>query len=44
MVLNISWDENEPIVDTPEQAVDCFRRTDMDALCVGRCIVTKPQT
>ena len=43
MVLNTSFNENEPVVDTPEQAVDCFMRTDMDALCVGRYIVCKKQ-
>lgn len=42
MVLNTSFNENEPIVDTPEQAVDCFLRTDMDALCVGKFVVVKP--
>lgn len=42
MVLNTSFNENEPIVDTPEQAVDCFMRTEMDSLCVGRYIVRKP--
>ena len=42
MVLNTSFNENEPIVDTPEQAVDCFMRTDMDALCVGHYLVIKP--
>ena len=42
VVLNTSFNENEPIVDTPEQAVDCFMRTDMDALCVGRYVVVKP--
>ena len=41
LLLNTSFNENEPIVDTPEQAVDCFMRTDMDALCVGRFIVFK---
>jgi len=41
MVLNTSFNENEPIVDTPEQAYDCFARTDMDALCLGRHILTK---
>ena len=41
-VLNTSFNENEPIVDTPEQAVDCFRRTDMDALCLGHHVLTKP--
>jgi carbamoyltransferase len=42
IVLNTSFNENEPIVDTPEQAVDCFNRTDMDALCLGRFILVKP--
>lgn len=42
IVLNTSFNENEPIVDTPEQAIDCFARTDMDALCIGRYILTKP--
>ena len=37
-----SFNENEPIVDTPEQAVDCFMRTDMGALCVGHYFVIKP--
>ncbi|AZQ66745.1 carbamoyltransferase [Silicimonas algicola] len=43
MVLNTSFNENEPIVDTPEQAVDCFLRTDMDAICVGRYVVVKAE-
>ena len=41
MVLNTSFNENEPVVDTPEQAFDCFRRTDMDALCLGRYVLLK---
>lgn len=41
LVLNTSFNENEPIVDTPEQAFDCFRRTDMDALCLGRYVLVK---
>lgn len=44
MVLNTSFNENEPVVDTPEQAVDCFMRTEMDALCVGRFVVKKLQS
>jgi len=40
-VLNTSFNENEPIVDTPEQAYDCFARTDLDVLCLGRWILTK---
>jgi len=43
MVLNTSFNENEPIVDTPEQALDCFQRTDMDALCLGRYLLVKPR-
>jgi carbamoyltransferase len=43
VVLNTSFNENEPIVDTPEQALDCFRRTDMDALCLGRYVLVKAQ-
>jgi carbamoyltransferase len=41
LVLNTSFNENEPIVDTPEQALDCFARTDMDALCLGRYVLLK---
>jgi carbamoyltransferase len=44
IVLNTSFNENEPIVDTPEQAVDCFVRTEMDALCLGRYVLRKPQS
>jgi carbamoyltransferase len=36
--------ENEPIVDTPEQALDCFKRNDMDALCLGRYVLAKAQS
>ena len=43
LVLNTSFNENEPIVDTPEQALDCFARTDMDALCLGRYVLLKDQ-
>jgi predicted NodU family carbamoyl transferase len=42
VVLNTSFNENEPIADTPQQAVDCFRRTDMDALCPDPFITIKP--
>jgi carbamoyltransferase len=41
VVLNTSFNENEPIVDTPEQAVNCFVRTDMDVLCLGPFVTTK---
>lgn len=35
MVLNTSFNENEPIVCTPDEALACFLRTDMDALFLG---------
>jgi carbamoyltransferase len=42
VLLNTSFNENEPIVDTPQQAVDCFTRTDMDVLCLGPFVTAKP--
>ena len=42
MLLNTSFNENEPVVDTPAQAVSCFLRTDMDALCLGPFVTVKP--
>ncbi len=41
VLLNTSFNENEPIVDTPEQAVDCFKRTKMDCLALGLFWVEK---
>ena len=41
VVLNTSFNENEPIVDTPEQALDCFLRTRMDALVVNDLIIRR---
>lgn len=35
MVLNTSFNENEPIVNTPAEALDCFLRTRMDRLMLG---------
>jgi carbamoyltransferase len=35
MVLNTSFNENEPVVCRPEQALDCFLRTKMDVLVLG---------
>ena len=35
MVLNTSFNENEPIVCRPEEALDCFLRTEMDVLVLG---------
>ena len=35
LVLNTSFNENEPIVCYPEEALDCFLRTKMDLLVLG---------
>ena len=44
MLLNTSFNENEPICCTPEEAVDTFRRTHMDLLVLGPFFVEKPRT
>jgi carbamoyltransferase len=41
VVLNTSFNENEPIVCTPAEALDCFLRTKMDALVMGNYMVQK---
>jgi carbamoyltransferase len=41
VLLNTSFNENEPIVDTPEQALDCFLRTRMDALVVDKTLIRR---
>jgi carbamoyltransferase len=41
VVLNTSFNENEPIVETPAQALDCFLRTRMDALVINDTIVLR---
>jgi carbamoyltransferase len=41
VLLNTSFNENEPIVERPEHAIDCFRRTDIDALVIGPFITKK---
>src|SRR5579871_3833085 len=41
VVLNTSFNENEPIVCTPEEAIDCFQRTRMDALAIGPFLAVK---
>jgi carbamoyltransferase len=41
VLLNTSFNENEPIVLTPDQALDCFLRTDMDVLVMGSHVLQK---
>jgi len=40
-VLNTSFNENEPIVCWPEEAIDCFLRTQMDVLVLGEHLIEK---
>jgi carbamoyltransferase len=41
VLLNTSFNENEPIVLTPDEALDCFLRTDMDVLVMGSHVLEK---
>ncbi|HYL83755.1 MAG TPA: carbamoyltransferase C-terminal domain-containing protein [Candidatus Angelobacter sp.] len=41
VVLNTSFNDNEPIVCRPEEAIDCFERTQMDALVLGDFLITR---
>ncbi len=41
VVLNTSFNENEPIVNTPKEALDCFLRTKMDVLVMGKVFVRR---
>jgi carbamoyltransferase len=44
VLLNTSFNENEPIVCTPEEAIDCFKRTHMGVLAIGGFLVLKPES
>src|SRR5882724_9100066 len=41
MVLDTSFNENEPVVCRPEEALDCFLRTKMDVLVLGSFIIER---
>ena len=41
IVLNTSFNENEPVVCRPREALDCFLRTKMDVLVLGRWMVRR---
>jgi len=41
VLLNTSFNENEPIVCQPSEAINCFNRTKMDALVIGPFVCTK---
>jgi len=41
VVLNTSFNENEPIVCSPQEAIECFRKTKMDVLYLGNYAVRR---
>ena len=41
ILLNTSFNENEPIVNTPQQALDCFLRTQMDLLVIQDVVISR---
>jgi carbamoyltransferase len=43
MVLNTSFNENEPVVCKPSEALDCFLRTKMDALVLDRMLLQRTE-
>lgn len=43
LILNTSFNENEPIVCTPDDAINCFLRTKMDTVVLGNWLVDAKQ-
>ena len=43
VLINTSFNEQEPIVARPEEAIDCFKRTEMDVLVMGNCYARNPR-
>jgi carbamoyltransferase len=41
ILLNTSFNENEPIVNTPAEALDCYLRTNMDMLVLENCVISR---
>ncbi len=41
VVLNTSFNDNEPIVNRPEEALNCFKRTQMDVLVMGNFVLER---
>lgn len=42
VLLNTSFNENEPIVNTPDEAIACFQRTGIDRLVLGDWVAERP--
>ena len=41
ILLNTSFNENEPIVNSPHDALECYLRTNMDMLVLENCVITR---
>jgi carbamoyltransferase len=41
ILLNTSFNENEPIVNSPKDALECYLRTNMDMLVLENCVVER---
>jgi carbamoyltransferase len=41
-LINTSFNEKEPIVNSPGDAIDCFKRTGIDFLIMGNILIQKP--
>ena len=41
MLLNTSFNENEPVVCRPEEGLECFLRTNMDVLVLGNYFIKR---
>jgi carbamoyltransferase len=41
ILVNTSFNENEPVVNIPFEAIDCYLRTDMDILVLGNFVLQK---
>ena len=41
IILNTSFNENEPIVNNPEEVINCYERTNMDILVMGNWVISR---
>jgi carbamoyltransferase len=41
ILINTSFNENEPVVNIPKEAINCFLRTDLDILVIGNYVLEK---
>lgn len=41
ILVNTSFNENEPIVNSPEDALECYLRTKMDMLVLENCVISR---